>query len=345
MILTKAYAAHSPTDLLSPYTFNRREPGPNDVVIDILFCGICHSDIHQVRNEWSGAKYPMVPGHEIIGRVSRIGNSVTKFKPGDLAGIGCFIDSCRTCIPCRNGIEQYCENGMSATYNSFERDKITPTFGGYSTCIVADEKYTLKIDRILDPAGAAPLLCAGVTTWSPLKHLNIMKGHRVAVAGLGGLGHMAVKFAVALGAEVTSLSTSESKRVDAEKLGASDFILTRGDLKKYEYRFDCIINTIAAHHDINPYLRMLTLDGTMVMLGIPPEPVALQVAPLIMKRRRIMGSLIGGIRETQEMLDFCAIHKITSDVEVIPASYINEAYERTIRSDVKYRFVIDCSTF
>ena len=346
MIAAKAYAAQNATSPLAPFSLERRKPGANDVLIDILYCGVCHSDIHQVRNEWGGAKYPMVPGHEIVGRVAVVGAAVTKFKVGDLAGIGCLVDSCRTCSSCAENQEQYCENGSVGTYNSFEKDKKTLTFGGYSDKIVADEKFVLKVSDKLSLDRVAPLLCAGITTYSPLRQWKVGKGHRVAVLGLGGLGHMAVKFADAMGAEVTVLSTSPSKEKDAKQLGAQKFVVTKNEaeLNSVKNYFDFIIDTVSAEHDINLYLTLLRLDGTMIMLGIPPDDPKIRVFNLIGKRRRLAGSLIGGIKETQEMLDYCAEHNIMSDVEVIPINEINNAYERMIKGDVHYRFVIDLKT-
>jgi alcohol dehydrogenase (NADP+) len=346
MIASKAYAAQNATAPLAPFNLERRKPGAKDVLIDILYCGVCHSDIHQVRNEWGGAKYPMVPGHEIVGRVAEVGAAVTKFKVGDLAGIGCLVDSCRTCSSCAENQEQYCENGSVGTYNSFEKDKKTLTFGGYSDKIVADENFVLKVSDKLSLDRVAPLLCAGITTYSPLRQWKVGKGHRVAVLGLGGLGHMAVKFADAMGAEVTVLSTSPSKENDAKQLGAQKFVVTKNEteLAAVKNYFDFIIDTVSAEHDINLYLTLLRLDGTMIMLGIPPDDPQIRVFNLIGKRRRLAGSLIGGIKETQEMLDYCAEHNIMSDVEVIPISEINNAYERMIKGDVHYRFVIDLKT-
>lgn len=346
MLPTKSYAAQNPNADLAPYQFERRNVGNHDVQIEILYCGVCHSDIHQVRNEWGGAKYPMVPGHEIVGRIVKVGEHVTKFKVGDLAGVGCIVDSCRTCNSCCEAQEQYCENGMVGTYNSFEKDGVTITQGGYSDKIVVDENYVLKVSESLPLERVAPLLCAGITTYSPLKQWNIGKGHRVAVLGLGGLGHMAVKLAASMGAEVTVLSTSPNKQKDAEALGAHKFIVTQNaaELKSVKSYFDFIIDTVSASHDINLYVSLLRLNGTLIMLGIPPEAPELGVYGLVSKRRRIAGSLIGGIAETQEMLDYCAKHNIVCDVEVIPISYINEAYERMIKGDVHYRFVIDMKT-
>jgi uncharacterized zinc-type alcohol dehydrogenase-like protein len=345
MIPVNAYAAQTKTSPLAPFNFERKEPGPNDVLIDILYCGICHSDIHQVRDEWGGSIYPMVPGHEIVGRISKIGDAVKNFKVGELAGVGCFVDSCRTCPSCLAQEEQYCDNGMVGTYNGRDKEG-NPTYGGYATQIVVDEKYTLHVAESLPIEGVGPLLCAGITTYSPLRHWNIGKGHKVAVVGLGGLGHMGVKFAAAFGAEVTVLSTSASKKNDALALGADHFAVTKDadTMKALQGKFDFILNTVSAQHDYNEYLNLLTLNGAMVVVGVPPLPTAVHAFSLIMKRRTLAGSLIGGIKETQEMLDFCAEHNIVSDVEVIKADYINEAYERILKSDVKYRFVIDIAS-
>lgn len=342
-MFVKGYAAQSANQPLDFFKFERRELRPNDVLIKINFCGVCHSDIHQVKDEWGGSIFPMVPGHEIVGEIVRTGESVTAFSAGDLAGVGCMVDSCRTCDSCKEGFEQYCEVGNSGTYNSYEMDKKTPTYGGYSDHIVVDEKFVLRISKKLAPERVAPLLCAGITTYSPLRQWKIGKGHRVAVMGLGGLGHMAVKLASSMGAEVTVLSTSPEKKADSQELGAHHFIVTknREELRKVKNHFDFIINTVSADHDINLYLSLLRLDGTMIMLGVAPDAPQLQVMKLIAKRRRIAGSLIGGIAETQEMLNYCAEHNIMSDVEVIPIRDINTAYERMLKGDVKYRFVID----
>ena len=343
---TKAYAAPSPKEALAPFSFQRREVQPNDVQIDILFCGVCHSDIHQARDEWGGSIYPMVPGHEIVGRVIKAGNGVTKFKVGELVGIGCFVDSCRECEQCQAGQEQYCEKGMSPTYNGYEQDHKTPTMGGYSTQIVVDEKYVLRVSPNLPLEGVAPLLCAGITTYSPLRHWNVGKGHKVGVLGLGGLGHMGVKIAAALCAEVTMLSTSPSKEADAKRLGAHRFALTTNPdvFKQYSRYFDFILDTVSASHDYEKYLDTLRTNGTLIMVGLPPDPMAIPAFSLVPRRRSVVGSMIGGIAETQEMLDFCAEHNITSDVEVIPIQQINEAYERTNKGQVKYRFVIDIAS-
>ncbi len=345
MTLTKSYAVQSATSPLAPFDIYRREPGAHDVQIEILYCGVCHSDIHQVRGEWGNSIFPMVPGHEIVGRVTKIGDHVKNFKVGDLAGVGCFVDSCRECKNCKDGIEQYCDKGMIGTYNGTEKDG-SPTFGGYSTQIVVDEKYTLHISNKLPLEGVAPLLCAGITTYSPLKHVGVKKGDRVAVLGLGGLGHMAVKFAVAFGAEVTMLSSSPSKKADAERLGAHHFALTSdaATMNGLQNHFDVILNTVSAQHEYITYLNLLRTNGTMIVVGVPPNPILIHAFPLIMQRRSIIGSLIGGIKETQEMLDFCEEHAIVSDVEVIKMDYINEAYERILKSDVRYRFVIDLAS-
>jgi uncharacterized zinc-type alcohol dehydrogenase-like protein len=343
---TPAYAALSAKAPLAPYTVDRRDPGPDDVAIDILFCGICHSDIHQVRDEWGGSVFPMVPGHEIVGRVSRVGANVRKVKPGDLAGVGCMVDSCRACDPCRRNLEQFCEKGAAFTYSSTEMDRKTPTYGGYSAHVVVTEAFVCKVPAGLEPAAAAPLLCAGITTYSPLRRFGCKKGDRVGVVGLGGLGHMAVKLAASMGAEVTMFSTSRAKEREARRLGAHEFVLTteKGALKNLAKRFDLIIDTISAPHDYDAYLRTLRVQGTMVVVGVPPAPTPVGAFSLIGGNRQLAGSLIGGIAETQEMLDYCGKHGIVSDVEVIPAARINEAYERALRGDVHFRFSIDAST-
>ena len=346
MTTARAYAAFNSKDPLRPHTVERRDPGPRDVEIDILFCGICHSDIHQVRDEWGGSTYPMVPGHEIVGRVTRVGASVTRLKAGDLAGVGCMVDSCRTCDSCARDLEQFCRKGAAYTYNGTEMDRTTPTYGGYSTAVVVDEAFVLKVPESLDPAGAAPLLCAGITTYSPLRQWNCSKGDRVGVVGLGGLGHMAVKLAASMGAEVTMLSTSRAKEADAKRLGASGFALTSEDatFTKLAGHFDLIVNTISAPHDYNRYLGLLRPQGTMVLVGAPPQPIPVSAFSLIFGNKRLAGSLIGGIAETQEMLDYCGAHGIVSDVEIIPADKVNEAYERMLKGDVRYRFVIDIAS-
>jgi alcohol dehydrogenase (NADP+) len=346
MAKTKAWAALSPTTPLVPFEVDRREPGPGDVVIDIAWCGVCHSDIHQARNEWGGSLFPMVPGHEIVGTVTRVGSTVTRFKVGDLAGVGCMVDSCRACDSCRSDLEQFCWKGAAFTYNGTEMDRKTPTFGGYSKQVVVTEKFVLGISPKLDLAGAAPLLCAGITTWSPLRHWKAGPGQRVGVVGLGGLGHMAVKLAASLGCEVTMLSTSKGKEADARRLGAHEFALSseRATFKRLARRFDLVLDTISAPHDYNAYLGLLKVDGTMVLLGVPPQPTPVAAFALIGGRRSLAGSSIGGIAETQEMLDHCAAHGITSDVEVIPVARVNEAYDRMLKNDVRYRFVLDLAT-
>ncbi len=345
MLKTPAYAAAKAKAPLGPYAIERREPGPHEVLIDILYCGICHTDIHQARDEWGGGVFPMVPGHEIVGKVVKTGSAVKKWKVGDTVGIGCFVDSCRECSACRAGEEQYCERGPNFTYNSYERDGKTSTYGGYSTRITADENYVLRIPDGIPLQGAAPLLCAGITTYSPLRHFGVRAGDKIGVVGLGGLGHMAVKIGNAMGAKVTVLSHSLGKRDDALRLGASDFLVTReaAAFEKNAGRFDFILDTVSAQHDYNAYLGLLRLDGAMVLVGVP-DPTPVHAFPLILRRRRLAGSMIGGIRETQEMLDFCAQHGLAADIEVIPIQYINEAYERTIKSDVRYRFVIDIAS-
>lgn len=345
MIPTQSYAIHDAQAQFEPFSFERREPKAHDVVIEILFCGICHTDIHQARNEWGGANYPMVPGHEIVGRITKVGSAVTKFKEGDLAGVGCFVDSCRECSSCRDGEEQYCEQGMVGTYNATDHDG-QPTYGGYSSHIVVDENYTLRIAPDASLANVAPLLCAGITTYSPLKRFGVKAGHKVGVVGLGGLGHMAVKLAASMGAEVTVLSTSASKEEDARRLGAHHFVVTRDakNLEALANTFDLIVDAVSADHDLNQYLGLLKRDGALVLVGAPEKPLDVQAFSLIFKRRTLAGSLIGGIAETQEMLDYCAQHNITSDVEIIPIQNIEEAFERTIKGDVRYRFVIDMKT-
>jgi alcohol dehydrogenase (NADP+) len=342
----RGLAALSKNGPLTPYTFTRRELRPNDIAIEIKFAGICHSDIHQVKEEWGGALFPMVPGHEISGVVSAVGSAVTKFAVGDLAGVGVFIDSCRDCANCANGLEQYCENGMTPTYNGFERDGVTPTMGGYSDGYVVDENYAVRIPRNLDLAAVAPLLCAGITLYSPLKHWRTGPGKKVAIMGLGGLGHMGVKFAHALGAEVTVLSHSPVKESDARNLGTDHFVVTTDpdQLKAVKRKFDLILDTVSAEHDINEYLSLLATDGTLVVIGLPGVPFALQAGSLLSGRRSMAGSMIGGIAETQEMLDFCGEKKIVSEIEIISADYVNKAYERTVKSDVRFRFVIDIAT-
>ncbi len=343
MLQTRGYATHGPTSDLGPFTFARREPGPRDVLIEILYCGVCHSDIHQARNEWGNSIYPMVPGHEIVGRVARAGTEVTRFAVGDLAGVGCFVDSCRTCRNCRDGEEQYCENHLVSTYNGTEKDEKTPTYGGYSTRIVIDEDYTLRIPDGLPLANAAPLLCAGITTYSPLRRFKVGEGQRVGVVGLGGLGHMGVKLAASMGARVTVFSTSPGKEQDARGLGAHDFVVTRapGWSEALAGKYDFVLDCVSAQHDINLYLNLLRREGALALVGAPEKPLEVGAFSLITNGRSLAGSMIGGIRETQEMLDYCAEKGIASDVEVIPIQQIEQAYERTVRGDVRYRFVID----
>lgn len=337
------YAASAAKAPLAPFQFERREPGDKDVVIEILYCGVCHSDIHQARNEWGGSLFPMVPGHEIVGKIIKVGKKVNNFKVGQNAGVGCLVDSCRNCTSCHEHLEQYCENGFVGTYNGIEKDGKTPTFGGYSSHIVVDEAFVLSIADNLDLAKTAPLLCAGITTYSPLKHWKVTPGMKVGVVGLGGLGHMAVKLAAAMGAHVVLFTTSENKRQDGLKLGAKEVVLSTDPeaMKKQLSRLDLMINTVSAKIDLSNYLTLLKREGTMVMLGVSPDALDLISFPLIMQRRNLAGSLIGGLKETQEMLDFCSKHNITSDIELIPIQQINEAYEKTIKSQVKYRFVID----
>jgi uncharacterized zinc-type alcohol dehydrogenase-like protein len=346
VIQTKGYATQDKSAKFEPFTFERRDVGPNDILIDIVYAGICHSDIHQARAEWEPmvpSIYPMVPGHEIVGRVSQVGSDVTKFVVGDIAGIGCFVDSCRECPACTGGVEQYCIKGSAQTYNSTEMDRVTPTYGGYSKHYVVDEKYALKVSATGDLSGIAPLLCAGITTYSPLKRWGVGPGKKVAVAGLGGLGHMGVKLAVAMGAEVTVLSTSPAKEADARALGATGFVNTKDAdaVKAVTGKFDFLLDTISANHDYNVCLGMVTLNGVMVVVGVPTDPAQLNAFSLIGGNKVLAGSLIGGIPETQEMLDFCADHGVVSDVEIITPDRIEEAYDRTVKSDVRYRFVID----
>ena len=344
---SQGLAALSAGAQLTPFSFDRRDLGSNDVALDIAYAGICHSDIHQVREEWGPAIFPMVPGHEIAGVVTAIGGSVTKFKVGDLIGVGVFIDSCRTCSSCVAGLQQYCVEGMTGTYNTLERDGKTVAYGGYANNFVINEDYAVHIPTNLSLAGVAPLLCAGITLYSPLKKWGAKAGMHVGVMGLGGLGHMGVKFAHAMGAEVTVFSHSPDKEIDAKAMGADHFVVTRDPaaLKPLYKKFDLILNTVSADLDINLYVDLLTLDGTLVVIGLPGNPYAVNAGSLLNGRRRIAGSMIGGIPEMQEMLDFCGEHSIVSDVEIIQADYADTAYARTVASDVKYRFVIDASTF
>ncbi len=346
MIQSKGYAAQSSKEKLAPYQFQRRELLENDVLIEIQYCGVCHSDIHQVRNEWAGSKYPIVPGHEIIGVVRKIGAKVNNFSVGDRVGVGCMVDSCQSCASCRDHLEQYCEKGSISTYNSIDYHGEV-TLGGYSNNIVVRQEFVLSIPDNLDAAKAAPLLCAGITTYSPIQHLKMTRGHRVGVVGLGGLGHMAVKIACAKGCEVTVFTTSESKREDAKRLGAKEAVYSKSEaeMKKKEGYFHFIIDTVAAPHNLANYTKCLQRDGKMVLVGLPDHPhPPLEVQDLIFKRKSIVGSLIGGIQETQEMLEFCSKHQIESDIELIPIQEVNEAFERAILGDVKYRFVIDISS-
>ena len=348
MTPTLAYAATSASAALAPFSFERRAPGPNDVAIDILHCGVCHSDLHTARGEWGGTLYPCVPGHEIVGRVSAVGDAVTAFKVGDLAGVGCMVDSCQHCKPCADGLEQYCENGFTGTYNGPEQGTGANTYGGYSNHIVVRESFVLKVSHAAgDLAAVAPLLCAGITTYSPLRQWQIGPGHKVGIVGLGGLGHMGVKIAAAMGAHVVLFTTSPDKRQDALRLGANEVVVSKNadEMAAHTASFDFILNTVAAPHDLDAFLVLLKLDGTMTLVGAPASPhPSPGVFNLIMKRRRLAGSLIGGIKETQEMLDFCAQHGIVSDIETIRMDEINSAYDRMLKSDVKYRFVVDMAT-
>ena len=343
---TAGYAATAPGARLERWEFERRAPGPTDVVIDILYCGICHTDIHLVRNEWAISKYPMVPGHEIVGRVIDAGADVGKWRVGDAVGVGCFLDSCRECAACREGDEQYCEKQPTLTYNSVERDGRTPTYGGYSTRIVVDENYVFRLPASGALERTAPLLCAGITTYSPLARAGIRGGESVAIAGLGGLGHLGVRIARAMGADVTVLSRSASKREDAKRLGADDVIATSDPdaLARNAGRFHFILDTVSAAHDVTALIGLLRRNGTMVMVGAPPQPVPVAAFSVIQNRRHLGGSMIGGLRETQEMLDFCGSNGILADVEVIPIQKVDEAFERMLRSDVRYRFVIDLAS-
>jgi uncharacterized zinc-type alcohol dehydrogenase-like protein len=344
---TKGYAAKSKTSPLAPFSFERRDPGPADIQIDILFCGVCHSDLHTVRSEWGGTTYPCVPGHEIVGRIVKAGRDVKNFREGELAAVGCMVDSCRTCENCRADLEQFCDNpGPTFTYNSKDKHTGGVTYGGYSKSIVVDQNFVLRISDKLDPAATAPLLCAGITTYSPLRHWKIGKGHKVGIVGLGGLGHMGVKFANAFGAHVGLFTTSPNKAAEAMKLGAHEVILSKNEdeMEKHEKTFDFILDTVSAPHDLDAYLSLLKRDGTLVLVGASPDPLAVDAFSLIHRRRSLAGSLIGGIAETQEMLDYCAEHGIVCDIEKISIDQINEAYERMLKSDVKYRFVVDLAT-
>ena len=343
----RAYSAASATSPLAPFTFQYRDPRADDVVIDILYTGVCHSDLHTARNDWGGTIYPVVPGHEIVGRVRAVGSAVQKFQPGDLVGVGCMVDSCRECAPCQHHLEQYCENGATYTYNSHDCHDGQPTYGGYAQSITVSDAFVLKVPENLDIKAVPPLLCAGITTWSPLRHWNIGAGSRVAVVGLGGLGHMAIKLAHALGAEVTLFSHSPGKTADAKRLGAHNVVISTdaAQMQSVANQFELIIDTVPYAHDVNPYIPTLKLDGTLVYVGLLGEVTPpLNTVPMILGRRTVAGSLIGGIAETQELLDFCGKHDITADVELINMADINAAYERMLKSDVKYRFVIDMAT-
>jgi uncharacterized zinc-type alcohol dehydrogenase-like protein len=345
----KAFAAPSPAGALAPHTISRRAPRPQDVQLEILFCGVCHSDLHQVRNEWKEVMptvYPCVPGHEIVGRVTKVGSAAKKFKEGDIVAVGCMVDSCRICSSCKTGEEQYCENTMTLTYNAEDKILGGVTYGGYSDSIVVDENYVLRVPEGLDPAGTAPLLCAGITTFSPLHHWKVGKGQKVGIVGLGGLGHMGLKFAHALGAQTVLFTTSAGKTADAKRLGADEVVISKDAdaMQKHAGSFNFILDCVSAQHDINAYLNLLRRDGTVCLVGAPEKPLPVASFNLLFGRRSLSGSAIGGIRETQEMLDFCGEHGITADVEKIRIQQINEAYDRLLKQDVKYRFVIDNST-
>jgi alcohol dehydrogenase (NADP+) len=345
----KGFAARSASSRMTPFSFQRRSPRPQDIQIEILFCGICHSDLHTVRNEWAAVMptiYPCVPGHEIVGRVVKTGSAVKKFKEGDIAAVGCMVDSCRVCASCRAGEEQYCENHLTLTYNGEDKHLGGVTYGGYSDSIVVDENYVLRVPNGLDPAGAAPLLCAGITTYSPLHHWKVGKGKKVGIVGLGGLGHMGVKFAHALGAHVVLFTTSANKAADAMRLGADEVVISKNEaeMQKHVGSFDFILDAVSAEHDLNALLQLLKRDGTMTLVGAPEKPAPVYAFNLLMGRRSLAGSAIGGIRETQQMLDFCGEHGITSDIELIPIQQVDQAYERLLKGDVKYRFVIDMAS-
>ncbi len=343
---TNAYAAQDSTKPLAPFALQRRDPGIHDVQIQILYCGVCHTDVHIARNEWHGTTYPCVPGHEIIGRVVKAGAHVKEFKEGDIAGVGCMVDSCRTCENCKENLEQFCQEGPIFTYNSPDKHSGGITYGGYSESVVVDEAFVLHVPKELNLAAAAPLLCAGITTYSPLRHNKVVKGQKVGVVGLGGLGHMGVKLAKAFGAHVVVFTTSPNKVKDALRLGADEVVQSKNEdeMKNHLSTFHFILDTVAAQHDINAYLVLLKRDGTLTQVGVPAEPLAVQVGSLIYGRRNFSGSLIGGIKETQEMLNFCGRHNITSDIELIPIQKVNEAYDRLVKNDVKYRFVIDMAS-
>jgi uncharacterized zinc-type alcohol dehydrogenase-like protein len=347
MLQSKGYAAQSKDSGLAPFSFERRAPGPSDVVVEIAYCGICHSDIHQVRDEWNNAMYPMVPGHEIVGRVIKVGSHVKKFKEGDLAGVGVAVDSCRVCENCKVGEEAYCTKGFVGTYNSKGYDGVL-LHGGYANNIVCDERYVHSIDRRLEPklAGVAPLLCAGITTYSPLRHWRVGPGKKVGIVGLGGLGHMGLKFAHSFGAHTVLFTTSTGKEADAKRLGADEVVISKDPdaMAKHKGSLDFVLDCVSAPHDLNEYLALLRLDGTLCQVGLPEQPLPVSAFALITNRRSLAGSMIGGIPETQQMLDYCAEHDIVSDIEMTPMDKVNEAYERVVKSDVKYRFVIDMKT-
>lgn len=344
-IIAKGYAAQTSTSDLAPFTFERRDVEANDVRFDILYCGVCHSDIHQIRNDWYAGIFPMVPGHEIVGRVVKVGSRVKKFRVGELAAVGCLVDSCRSCENCKDGLEQYCYHAPVGTYNSRDKNGL-PTYGGYSNTIVVHEDFVLKVSEKLSLAAVAPLLCAGITTYSPLRHWRIGQGHKLAVLGLGGLGHMAVKFGASFGADVTVLSSSPSKKADALNLGAHHFVVTTdgAQMSKVRRSFDFILDTVSAKHDLKSYLSLLKTNGTHIVVGLPSEPLQISPFSLVNGRRSLAGSSIGGIAETQEMLDYCALHNIVSDIELIDIKNIGQAYERMLKGDVRYRFVIDMAT-
>src|SRR6266568_2259867 len=343
---SKGYAAQNAQSPLAPYSFSRREPGLSEIAVEVLYCGVCHSDLHMARNEWGQSAYPLVPGHEIVGRVVMAGNSSKKFKPGELAAIGVIVDSCRHCAPCGRGEEHFCAEGATLTYAAKDRVDGSITMGGYSNNYVVDERFAHSVPENLDLASVAPLLCAGITTYSPLRHWNVGPGKKVGIVGLGGLGHMGLKFAHSFGAHTVLFTTSPNKSADAKRMGADEIVISKNEaeMQKHVNSFDFILDTVSAEHDLNAYLNLLKRDGTMTLVGAPPTPPVVQIFGLLMKRRQLAGSGIGGIRETQEMLDFCAEHGITSDIELIPIQQINEAYERLLKSDVKYRFVIDMAS-
>ena len=346
MIHSKAYAAPGAAKPLGPFELDRREVGPRDVLIEIAYCGVCHSDLHQVRDEWGGSLFPMVPGHEIVGRVARVGAEVKGFKPGDLAGVGCMVDACRVCPSCARNLEQFCQQGAAFPYNGTEMDRVTRTYGGYSSRVVVDEAFVLRVPAGLDLAATAPLLCAGITTYSPLRHWKVGPGQKVGIVGLGGLGHMGVRFARAFGAHVVLFTTSPNKIADGLRLGAHEVVVSKDAdaMKKHQGSFNFILDAVSAQHDINAYLSLLKLDGTLTLVGAPEQPLPVAAFSLLLPRRNFAGSCIGGIAETQEMLDFCAAHGIVSDIELIPMQKINEAWDRLLKQDVRYRFVIDMAS-